>query len=108
MAKVLKIDDSGFVWHVPAEVIAKSRATYYAENDKDTTYDEEFEYTMGDDYELWDWFFGNMDWDDVAAVAKLVATPAPLTAPRINSEILGATIIDVPDDVSAATEKNDG
>jgi hypothetical protein len=92
--KVLRIDDSGFVWEVPAEVIAKNRATYYAENDKDTTYDAEFEFTMGDNYELRDWFFGNMDWDDVKDAAKLVKTPEPLTAPRLNSDPLEAKIVE--------------
>lgn len=94
MVKVLKIDDGGFVWHVPAEAIAKNRATYYAENDKDTTYEEEFNFTMGDNYELRDWFFNNMDWDDVKDEAKLVATPAPLTAPRLNHDFLEADIVD--------------
>ena len=92
--KVLRINDSGFVWDVPAEAIAKNRATYYAEGDKDTTYDEEFSFTMGDDYELRDWFFNNMDWDDVADVAKLIATPAPLKAPRLNADALGATVVE--------------
>lgn len=86
--KFLRIEDSGFVWDVPAEVIAKNRATYYAERDKDTSYDEEFKYTMSSNYELRDWFFGNMDWDDVSEAATLVGTPLALTAPRLNS---GAT-----------------
>lgn len=98
MAKVLKIDDGGFVWHVPAEVIAKNRATYYAENDKDATYDEEFNFTMGDDYELRDWFFNNMDWDDVKDAAKLVATPAPRAEPRMNHDDLEAKICEVSGD----------
>jgi hypothetical protein len=83
MAKFLSFDDDGYVWEVPAEVIAKNRATYYAERDKDTTYDEEFKFTMGDDYELKDWFYNNMDWSDVASEAKLVATPPARTEPRM-------------------------
>lgn len=94
MTKVLRIEDEGFVWEVPAEAIAKNRATYYAENDKDTTYDEEFEFTMGSNYELRDWFFNNMNWEDVEADAKLVATPAPRKEPRLNHDGLEAHIIE--------------
>jgi hypothetical protein len=94
MSKVLRIDDGGYVWEVPAEVIAKNRATYYAERDKDTTYDEEFNFTMGDDFELRDWFFNNMDWSDVKDATKLVATPKPKTEPRLNSDFLEADIVD--------------
>jgi hypothetical protein len=93
MPKFLRIDDGGFVWEVPAEVIAKNRATYYAENDKDTTYKDEFEFTLGDNFELRDWFFNNMDWEDVAGEAKLVATPVR-TAPRINHDGLEAKIVE--------------
>lgn len=93
--KVLRIADDGFVWDVPAEAIAKNRATYYAENDKDTTYDEEFEHTMGSNYELRDWFFNNMDWDDVKDAAKLVARPAEPMEPRLNSDDLEAKIIEI-------------
>lgn len=94
MAKILRIEDCGFVWEVPAEAIAKNRATYYAERDKDTTYDDEFNFTMSDDFELRDWFFNNMDWDDVKGAAKLTATPAPLTAPRMNHDLLEAEIVE--------------
>lgn len=94
MTKVLRIEDAGFVWEVPAEAIAKNRATYYAENDKDTTYDEEFEYTMGSNYELRDWFFNNMNWEDVESEARLTATPAARNAPRLNHDDLEAHIIE--------------
>lgn len=73
--KVLQITQDGFVWQVPAELVAKDRATYYAENDESTTYDEEYEYTLRTDYELEDWFLNNMNWEDVAEGAKLVKNP---------------------------------
>lgn len=92
---VLRINDSGFVWDVPAEAIAKNRATYYADNDKDTSYDEEFAFTMGSKFELRDWFFNNMDWDDVKDVAKLVKTP-DLSAPRLSADGLIATFAEEP------------
>lgn len=85
MAKVIRINDSGYIWDVPLEVIANHRAEYYAKRDKDTTFQEEFDYVMGDDYEGLDWFLNNMDYEDVEGDAKLVQTPAPLTKPRINT-----------------------
>lgn len=107
MVKVLRIDDSGFVWDVPAAKIAHNRASYYEEYDKDTTFDEEFAFTMADDYEIHDWFFNNMDWEDVAESATLIKQPQPLKAPRLNTEVL-ATVIDIPDPVpSPVTTKGE-
>lgn len=53
-------------WDVPCEVIAKNRAEYY----KEDGYDEEFEYTMSNEFELTDWAANNMYWDDVKKYAK--------------------------------------
>lgn len=94
MVKVLRIYDSGFVWEVPAERIAANRAAYYAERDKDATFEEEFNFTMGDDYELRDWFLNNMDWKDVKDSARFVASPAALAEPRINEEDCTVEVID--------------
>ena len=52
---------NGEVWGYPAELIAKDRATYYAENDEDTTYEEEYNYTLSSDYEIGDWAGNNMN-----------------------------------------------
>lgn len=65
----------GRIFHVPLEVIAKARATYYAAKDKDTTYESEFEYVMEDSYEAIDWYANNMNPDEVMAHAQLVYTP---------------------------------
>lgn len=62
----------GVQWDVPARVIAENRAKYYADKDPDTTYADEFEFTMTDKYELQDWAANNMDWDDVKDYAKKV------------------------------------
>ena len=67
----------GSRWDVPAVFIAKSRATYYAAHDTNTTngpkfdkvYKEEFQNTMSDDSELSDWAANNMNWVDVSSVA---------------------------------------
>lgn len=63
------------VWDVPAEIVAKDRASYYKEKDPtsygtpERTYTAEFDITMDDEYELIDWARNNMDWDDVKEFA---------------------------------------
>jgi hypothetical protein len=64
----------GSVWAVPAHLIAHNRATYYAEDG----YQEEYDYTMGDDAELEDWAANNMNWSDVAAHARKVEQSEPV------------------------------
>lgn len=66
-------------WEIPAEVIAKSRAHYFAVNDAakgDGEYNEvykmEFETTLEDDTELIDWAKNSMDWKDVEEFATQV------------------------------------
>jgi hypothetical protein len=69
----------GSKWAVAAEVIAHNRAAYYAEDDPDTTYEAEFEYTLKDDYELADWLGNNMNAEDVEAYAVRIRPPQALT-----------------------------
>lgn len=94
MAKFIQIDDAGFVWEVPLEAVAKHRATYYAAHDRDTTFQEEFDFVMGDEYEGLDWFHNNMDFEDIEADAKFVKAPEPLKKPRINEDTCECTLID--------------
>ena len=65
---VITMND-GSEWGVPAEIIAKNRADYYAEIDPETTWREEYDAMMEwfdtKDYEFADWAKSNMDWDDV-------------------------------------------
>jgi hypothetical protein len=68
---------NGAEWAIPVSAIADNRAKYYAEKDKDTTYQEEYDHVMSDDYEAADWFFNNMNYEDVADVAFQVTPPAP-------------------------------
>jgi hypothetical protein len=84
--KVILIKDQGYQWHVPLSAVAKNRAAYYAERDKDTTYQDEFDYVMEDEYEGLDWFLNNMDFCDVADDAVLVVTPPPLKSPGPDAE----------------------
>ena len=67
----------GSKYDVPAKIIAENRAAYYNERDEDTTYEEEFDYTMEDDGELIDWATNNMDWDEVSDHAVLAGISQP-------------------------------
>jgi hypothetical protein len=70
---------NGSVYGFPAELVAKNRATYYADKEADPTWDRayarEFEYTMSDTYELLDWFKNNMNWGDVKRGTVQVSSP---------------------------------
>jgi hypothetical protein len=52
----------GRIYSVSGHDIAHDRATYYAKQDKSTTYESEYEFTARDDYKLKDWLFSNMNW----------------------------------------------
>lgn len=64
--KVYLTLEDGRVYFLPLHVVAHDRATYYAERDKDTTYQEEYDYAMSEDGRdcAMDWLFNNMDWFD--------------------------------------------
>lgn len=69
----------GSKWAVAAEVVAHNRASYYAEEDTDTTYEAEFDYTLNDKFELTDWLGNNMNAEDVEPYAVCIKPPQPLT-----------------------------
>lgn len=65
MVKYIRLEMSnGYVWSIKAEHVAEHRAKYYAEVDKDTTYQEEYDFAMSDDYELLDWMQNNTNPSD--------------------------------------------
>lgn len=76
--------ENGETWQFPAYLVARERAIYFAEQDTgwkpgemrsaeyDRIYQEEFDYTIGDDDELHDWLHNNMHWSDVKDRAVLV------------------------------------
>ena len=68
--KYIKIKMPDGFWVVPVDVIADNRAKYFAERDSDTTYEEEFNYTMSSQYEINDWAKNNMRWSDVQKFAR--------------------------------------
>jgi hypothetical protein len=75
MTKVLRIECSnGEVWEIPAEVIARQRAQYYADECGEN-FEEVLRETLEDDYELKDWAVGNMNWEDVVKWATRVQGP---------------------------------
>ena len=77
----------GSKWDVPCDRIAQHRAAYYAKKDTGMTtgdlfavaFTSEYEYTMGDDYELKDWAANNMNWKDVKSCAVRVVESAAVT-----------------------------
>lgn len=70
---------NGETYAIPADVIAKDRATYYAEQeDTQEEYNEMFEQeffeTKEDRLELISWLNNTMDWSDVSGHAVLLET----------------------------------
>lgn len=61
------------VWDIPVGVIVLSRTAYYAKHDgfKEGSKDwkDEWDYAMGDAYEITDWASNNMNWKDVKMFA---------------------------------------
>lgn len=68
----------GQQWRVPALVIAEHRAKYYAEQDPDTTFEREVQFTLENQYELVDWARNNMVVSDVEKHATKVADRVPI------------------------------
>lgn len=86
--KVLEISDvDGYIWHLPVSVVADDRATYYAKHDPDTTYREEFDYLMEDDYEVKDWYLNNMNAFEIEPKFKLISQPAKPSYPNTDATI---------------------
>ncbi|MBG9944674.1 hypothetical protein ABE237_00735 [Brevibacillus formosus] len=76
MAKKLRVTmPDGSKWDVPADLIAKNRAEYYSKRSSDTIYEEEVEFALSDNYELFDWAENNMNWKDVRQFAVEVKAP---------------------------------
>lgn len=65
MKKIIFELGDGRTYSVLADMVARDRATYYAEKDKSTTFEEEYNYTMSSDSELLDWVVNNMNWYDL-------------------------------------------
>jgi hypothetical protein len=83
MAKTMRVTfENGEVWDVPAAVVAKSRASFYAldEGEKgtdeyDAYFDIEFKFTLSNNDQLSDWSANNMNWSDLAPHAVRAEMP---------------------------------
>lgn len=66
----------GSVWAVPVDVIALSRATYYASEfcgDVQTSLDQDtLPLFNSEPFEIEDWAANNMNWEDVVKHARLI------------------------------------
>lgn len=66
--------ENGEVWGLPVKYIADNRAKYF--DGKDTTYQEEYDFVMENADEASDWFFNNMNPEDVQGkIFKLKDAP---------------------------------
>ena len=79
MTKYIEIESHGYVWRADAHHVADDRAKYYSDIDSSTTYEEEYDFTMSDDYTLLDWYGNNMDFNPEHFT--LVVTPPPMREP---------------------------
>ncbi len=78
----------GSKWSVPAKVIAENRARYFADSDPETTFGNEVDFAMQNDYELTDWAKNNMNWSDVAPHAiRIGDRPADYDEEWTNAEM---------------------
>lgn len=99
MKKMIRVTmGDGSKWDVPAEVVATSWATYWANkayppafNTKarwDEQFEREFSYASSDTQDILDWAVRNMDWNDVARHAVRVnpSRPADYQEGWVNGE----------------------
>jgi hypothetical protein len=67
-------------YKIPAEIIARTRAYYYACNvdgfdTNSEEYKKEYEYSLSDNSELIDWAYNNINWEDIKEFAEEVTIP---------------------------------
>ncbi len=65
-------------FQIDAHEVIHDRSSYYAERDKDTTYEEEYEFLDGDHSEITDWLFNNMDWYECKTLKEIPSKPKSL------------------------------
>jgi hypothetical protein len=97
MAKYIRVRFPDGDWGIPAEVVAKDFAKFYADTDNDTSYEAELAFALSEDGEraLLDWAAGNMNWEDVKAHAVHVR---PLAIDYENEWVnTKKSVVEVPD-----------
>lgn len=75
------IQKCGYVWLIDLAFVADHRAKHYAANDPDTTYQDEYDFVMGDDYEGIDWYQNNMNWSDIPDDKKRLTQSPHISSP---------------------------
>ena len=69
---------NGAIFQIPAEVVAKARTSYYADQDgfleDSKEWFDEFDLSLSDS-ELYDWLQNNMDWKDISNMAVQINPP---------------------------------
>jgi hypothetical protein len=83
--RFLRIESRGYVWQIPADVVARNRVDYYRDkSDEFFDEDDEFHASM-EKFELFNWYCDNMNWADVKDYAVLIKTPEALIEPDRDS-----------------------
>lgn len=81
MSKVIEIKKAGYVFHINLDAVAKNRAEHYKDESPES-FENEYNYTMEDDFEGVDWYQNNMDWDMIPAHdKKMVSSPSAVDSP---------------------------
>lgn len=84
--------DTGKIYSIAAAEVAHNRAAYYAIKDSEnTTYDIEYQYTLNDDHELYDWMENNMGWTLCSTLREEPSDPKPFS----ECEILEHDVVQV-------------
>lgn len=90
MSKYVRVEDANYTWEFPAKLIAENYAKYYSEG-----CGEDFALLVSDllssEYDIFDWFYNNMDWGDVEDQATIVETRQPDKYP---SEFASYTVVE--------------
>ncbi len=86
MGKFIEVEEQGYVWRFPLELVATSYANYYSENDPATDWEKEYHYIMNCPEDGINWFIGDMNWSDVEYAAQLIQKPTAIPRPSYESE----------------------
>lgn len=84
--------EEGRSFKIAVDEIANNRATYYAERNSDTTYQEEYDFTYDDNSESYDWLMNNMDWYECESLQELPRTESKLSDLEITDHYFKLTI----------------
>jgi len=63
-----------------AHEVIHYRSQYYAQEDKETSYREEYEFLNENNFEITDWLINNMDWYKCKTLKEQPSKPKQLSA----------------------------